>query len=193
MSAPTAMPDAPPVADPPARPAAAPAGVGPDRGAARRAHRVVPVPVALLLVVLATLGPIVAGYSYASANAPDTTPPLGPGVVTVELDMRYSRFDKSAVKVYAGTLVRFEVTNSDPIHHELIVGPQSVHDAHEKGHDKVHPPVPGEVSVDTGRTALTTYRFDTPGTVLFACHLHGHFAYGMTGTVTVVPVPTPAS
>ena len=154
-------------------------------------RRVVPTRVALLLVVLATSCPIVAGYSYAAAHAPDTTPPLGPGVVTVQLDMRYSRFDKDAITVYAGTLVRFEVTNRDPIHHELIVGPPSVHDAHERGHDKFHPPVPGEVSVDIGRTGLTTYRFDTSGTVQFACHLHGHYAYGMTGTVTVVPVPPP--
>jgi plastocyanin len=189
MSAPTAMPDAPPVADEAPPRTTAPTGVGPAPGAARRAHGVVRWPAALLLVVLATFGPIVAGYAYAGANAPDATPPLGPGVVTVKLDMRYSRFDKDAVKVYAGTLVRFEVTNSDPIHHELIVGPQSVHDAHEQGHDKFHPPVPGEVSVDTGRTGLTTYRFDTPGTVQFACHLHGHFAYGMRGTVTVVPLP----
>jgi len=146
--------------------------------------------VALLLVALATFVPIVAGYSSASAHAEDTTPPLGPGVVTVKLDMRYSRFDQSEVRVYEGTLVRFEVTNSDPIHHEFMIGDQAMHDAHERGTKRFHPPIPGEVSVDIGRTGLTTYRFDTPGTVHFACHLNGHAAYGMTGSVTVVPVPT---
>jgi len=191
MSALTATTDAP-AASSVATPAP-PSSEAPASGPAPRRRPAVPTHVALLLVVLATLCPIVAGYSYAAAHAEDTTAPLGPGVVTVKLDMRYSRFDKDAITVYVGTLVRFEVTNRDPIRHELMVGDKAMHDAHEKGHDKFHPPVPGEVSVDTGRTGLTTYRFDAPGSVLFACHLQGHFAYGMTGTVTVVPVPTAAT
>jgi uncharacterized cupredoxin-like copper-binding protein len=33
--------------------------------------------------------------------------------------------------------------------------------------------------------AATAYTFHTPGVVLFACHLPGHFAYGMVGEVVV--------
>jgi uncharacterized cupredoxin-like copper-binding protein len=31
----------------------------------------------------------------------------------------------------------------------------------------------------------TTLTFDQPGTVLYICHLPGHEAYGMVGTLTI--------
>ena len=34
---------------------------------------------------------------------------------------------------------------------------------------------------------MTFYEFDEPGTVVYACHLPGHVAYGMTGIIEVVP------
>ena len=36
-------------------------------------------------------------------------------------------------------------------------------------------------------TAVTTFTFDEPGTFEFACHLPGHYEYGMHGEVEVVP------
>jgi uncharacterized cupredoxin-like copper-binding protein len=142
----------------------------------------------VVVVALATMGPMLLGLGV-DAVAANRAIPLGPGLVTVELAMHYSRFSTTELQVYQGTLVRFVVTNDDPIHHEFIVGPDAVHEAHEKGHDMHHPPVPGEVAVNPNQTGLTTYRFDEPGTVLFACHLPGHFAFGMSGQVLVVPVP----
>lgn len=108
------------------------------------------------------------------------------GTRTVELDVRYSRFSPDVVTVPAGTTVRFVVRNGDPIDHELIVGPADVHERHETGTHAVHGEVPGEVSVPAGATGETSYRFDDPGTVVFACHLPGHLAYGMDGEVRVV-------
>jgi uncharacterized cupredoxin-like copper-binding protein len=142
----------------------------------------------LVAVGVATLCPMLVGFAVdvAVANRPA---PLGPGLVTVELDMRYSRFSTNEIRVYEGTLARFVVRNSDPIRHEFIVGPESVHASHEKGHDQRHPPVPGEVSVDPGERGLTTYRFGEAGTLRYACHLPGHAGYGMTGQVVVVPRP----
>jgi uncharacterized cupredoxin-like copper-binding protein len=141
------------------------------------------------VVAVAALVPLLAGLAVDAAAA-GRPAPLGPGLVTVELAMRYSRFSTAEIDVYPGTLVRFVVTNEDPIHHELIVGPERVHVAHEQGHDRHHPPVPGEVSVDPGRRGLTVYRFDEVGPVTFGCHLRGHFGYGMVGHVTVVPLPS---
>jgi uncharacterized cupredoxin-like copper-binding protein len=43
------------------------------------------------------------------------------------------------------------------------------------------------VSVGPNDTALTTFTFDTPGVYEFACHLPGHYEYGMQGEVEVVP------
>ena len=45
--------------------------------------------------------------------------------------------------------------------------------------------MPGEVSIPPHETGVTTYSFHAPGKVLFACHLPGHFAYGMKGYVIV--------
>ena len=104
---------------------------------------------------------------------------------TVELTTRLSRFDPAVLTVRAGTTVRFVVRNADPIDHELIVGGDDVHRRHETGTEPYHPPRPGEVTIRAGETASTTYRFDRPGEVRFACHLPGHFAYGMQGTIHV--------
>jgi uncharacterized cupredoxin-like copper-binding protein len=82
--------------------------------------------------------------------------------------------------------VRFVVVNHDPIGHELIVGGPDVQARHEGGHEATHPPVDGEVSVPAEGRATTTYVFHARGPVEYACHLPGHYAYGMHGIVEVV-------
>ena len=129
----------------------------------------------------------VTALAFAVADSPG--PPaeaLGPGPVTVVVDVEHSRFEPSYLRVVAGTEVRFVLTNGDPINHELIVGPPAVHERHEGGHEAEHPPVPGELSVGPDEQGVTSYVFDTPGTVEMACHLPGHYAYGMRGEVDVV-------
>lgn len=128
------------------------------------------------------------GYAVAGRTSGEATP-LGPGIVTVEVDIDHSRFDLGSLRVQEGTIVRFVVHNGDPIDHELIVGDAEVHRRHRAGTEHHHPPVPGEMSVAPGSTALTFYEFDTAGTVTYACHLPGHEAYGMQGTVEVVSNP----
>jgi uncharacterized cupredoxin-like copper-binding protein len=129
---------------------------------------------------------LLTGGLVAAADDTEETTALGPGEVTVVLTVEHSRFLPDAVSVRPGTSVRFVVDNRDPIGHELIVGPDEVHDIHERGTHGQHPPVPGEVSVEPNAAAETTYEFDDPGDVVFACHLPGHFAYGMRGAVRVV-------
>jgi uncharacterized cupredoxin-like copper-binding protein len=128
-----------------------------------------------------------AGYGVAAATGGGAeVPALGPGEVTVRLDVEHSLFSPDALRVVEGTRVRFVVVNGDPLHHELIVGPAAVHERHARGTEAEHPSIPGEVSVDLNGTAVTTYTFDEPGTVEFACHLPGHYEHGMHGTVEVV-------
>ena len=118
------------------------------------------------------------------------TPPAAAGgdgsPLTVVLTARHSRFTPATLEVPVGEAVQFVVRNQDPIDHELIVGDQDVHDRHEGGTEPYHPPRPGEVTVPAGAEAATTFVFDEVGTVVFACHLPGHFAYGMRGEVRVV-------
>ena len=78
------------------------------------------------------------------------------------------------------------LVNRDPIAHELIIGGPDVHARHANGHEASHPPVDGEVSVTAEASASTTYVFHEPGAVEFACHLPGHYQYGMRGVVDVV-------
>jgi uncharacterized cupredoxin-like copper-binding protein len=81
--------------------------------------------------------------------------------------------------------VRFVIHNLDPIDHELILGDEEVQRRHEKGTEAHHGTIPGEVSVPAGESRSTTFTFDAPGTVPFGCHLPGHWAFGMRGSVRV--------
>ena len=141
--------------------------------------------VRVALAIVVGVGTAATGYAMdASAGSQGA---LGPGRVRVEIGIEHSRFSIGHLQVQEGTLVEFVVDNDDPIAHELIVGDAEVHRAHEDGTELRHPPVPGEVSVDGGERGLTYATFDEPGTVVFACHLPGHVAYGMVGEIEVVP------
>jgi len=109
----------------------------------------------------------------------------GPSERTLELTVHHSQFSLGQLRVRPGEIVRFVLRNTDPIPHELIVGDQAVQDVHEAGTESHHGHRPGEVSVAPGETAVTTYRFGREGEVLFCCHLPGHWAYGMKGTILV--------
>ena len=133
------------------------------------------------------VGALVASVGYAVDASGSDQEAIGPGVVQVEVGIENSRFDLGPLQVEEGTVVEFVVQNDDPIDHELIVGDEEVHRAHEAGTERRHPPVPGEVSVAPGDRALTFYEFTEPGTIVYACHLPGHEAYGMHGEIKVEP------
>jgi uncharacterized cupredoxin-like copper-binding protein len=108
---------------------------------------------------------------------------------TVVVTMHHSRFEPAVVRVGPGERVRFVLRNTDPIDHEFILGDDAVQRRHEQGRERHHHgEVPGERSVAAGQEAATTYAFpaglERPA-LEFACHLPGHYAYGMHGTVRV--------
>jgi uncharacterized cupredoxin-like copper-binding protein len=141
--------------------------------------------VAVVLVLLGAGGVVLA--SAGATDAPTRDGVLGPGPVTVRLDVDHSHFEIAApIRVRPHTEVRFVVVNHDPIGHELIVGGPEVQARHANGHEAYHPPVPGEVSVPAEGRASTTYVFHAPGPVEYACHLPRHYQYGMHGIVEVV-------
>ena len=141
----------------------------------------------LLIVAALVAMAMVTGVGYAFAGRAEGLT-LGPGDVTVQIDIHHSRFQPDRLSVVEGTRVRFLVVNDDPIHHELITGGPEIHLRHAKGTEKEHPSIPGEVSVDPNGRAITTFTFDEAGSFEFACHLPGHYEYGMKGTIEVVPV-----
>jgi len=129
---------------------------------------------------------VTTGTGYAVSASGTQQEALGPGLVTVDVGIQHSRFDLGTLQVTEGTTVEFVVHNDDPIDHELIVGTADVHRAHAVGQERSHPPLPGEVSVAPGQVASTFYEFTDAGSIVYACHLPGHIAYGMQGTIEVV-------
>jgi uncharacterized cupredoxin-like copper-binding protein len=116
-----------------------------------------------------------AGIAVAWARAP----------VTETIGIRYSHYDRSLITVPAGVPVTILLRNDDPIDHEWIVGDAALHERHRTGTEPVHDSRPTEVTIPAGTSRLTTITFSTPGTYLYICHLPGHEAYGMVGTLVV--------
>ena len=105
--------------------------------------------------------------------------------VTVRISVHYSHYSASVVQVPAGRPVTFVLDNADPIDHEWILGDAAVHERHRTGTEPYHASRPSEVTLDAGTTKTTTITFDRPRVLTFVCHLPGHEAYGMTGTLIV--------
>jgi uncharacterized cupredoxin-like copper-binding protein len=141
-----------------------------------------PRPWQVAVVLFAAAAALVAGRAAGSraGDGPDRT---------VVVTMHHSRFEPALVRVGPGERVRFLLRNTDPIDHEFILGDDDVQRRHEAGRQRQHHgEVPGERSVAAGQEAATTYTFPASldGQALqFACHLPGHYAYGMHGTVQV--------
>jgi uncharacterized cupredoxin-like copper-binding protein len=112
-----------------------------------------------------------------------------PEVRTVAVTIHYSHFSPARLGVAAGETVRFTITNSDPIDHEFILGDQPVQDREEAGTDRVHDlSIPGMVSAPAGTTVSTVVTFPphtAQPSLIYACHLPGHYAYGMRGSLQV--------
>jgi uncharacterized cupredoxin-like copper-binding protein len=138
------------------------------------------------IVVAVAVGAAAATIGYGFVGAAEGAPVAGPGVVTIEVDIRDSRFELDVSRVRAGTLARFVVHNHDPINHEFVIGDASVHARHARGTGASHPPVQGEVSVGALESGVTIFEFDEPGRVEIACHLPRHYEYGMRDWVEVV-------
>ena len=125
-----------------------------------------PVIVALLLAVAAIAG---------CSSEPET----------VTITIHYSAFEPADLSVPRGVPVTFILVNEDPIDHEWLIGDEGFHEAHRSGTHASHGGVPTEVTVPALETVTTTITFDEAGRLDYVCHLPGHEAYGMVGTLTV--------
>ena len=108
-----------------------------------------------------------------------------PSTVTVDVEIRHSRFIPDHLEFAVGTTVTFVVANTDPIDHEFLIGDAQVQEAHEEGTEAHHGKKPGEISIPAGETRTTTYTFEESGPLLIGCHLPSHYDFGMKGTIDV--------
>jgi uncharacterized cupredoxin-like copper-binding protein len=129
--------------------------------------------------------------------------------VKVVMNDRFS-YRPAAIMVRAGRRVTFAVTNAGKLPHEFTLGDRATQLDHERqmrtattgtGHVHDHaahgfPAATGSLTVPPGQTKRLSWTFDKPGIVLYGCHVLGHWAAGMKGTIVVVapnrPLPLPA-
>lgn len=108
---------------------------------------------------------------------------------TVKVEMTDDmRFTPGEIAVRQGETVRFVVTNSGAVKHELVLGTREELRAHyalmlktpgmEHADDNM-------VSVAPGKTGEIVWRFSKAGNVHFACLQPGHYDAGMKGLVKV--------
>jgi uncharacterized cupredoxin-like copper-binding protein len=128
---------------------------------------------ALSALLIATFAVLVSGCG----DSPPTH-------ATVEI--RYSQFTSEDLIVAAGVPITITLENNDPIEHEWIIGPPDVHERHRTGTEPYHDQIPTEVTIPAFSTRETTITFDQPGDYIYVCHLPGHEAYGMVGTLRAV-------
>jgi len=93
----------------------------------------------------------------------------------------------ATMNVPAGTPVTFVVKNSGAIAHEFVLGDQAAQQAHEDemAHGGMTMDEPMAIGVDPGATKELTVTLPTPGSILAACHVAGHWKAGMQATITV--------
>jgi uncharacterized cupredoxin-like copper-binding protein len=103
----------------------------------------------------------------------------------LQVRMRYSRYLPASIHVAAHQTVEFDLVNADPIEHEFVIGTAAEQLAHERGDPHDPHNGPGEALLAPGKSTHLRFTFRDAGTLLYACHRPGHYAYGMRGTITV--------
>ncbi|RZL95874.1 MAG: hypothetical protein EOP82_01895 [Variovorax sp.] len=143
-------------------------------------------------------GSIAAG-NHAGGHDHDATDAIGkPGVAakatrTVKVDMTDGmRFNPSNLEVKQGETVRFVVTNSGKLKHELVLGTEKELKEHYelmKKNPEMDHAEPNMVTLASGKTGEIVWQFTKAGKVDFACLQPGHYDAGMKGAVGVASAP----
>lgn len=108
---------------------------------------------------------------------------------TIVVDMTDAmRFTPDKIDVKAGETIRFKVTNSGKIRHEMVLGTTADLNSHYQMMLKdpgMRHEEPNSVSLEAGKAGDIVWTFDKAGTVAFACLEPGHYPAGMKGAVSV--------
>jgi uncharacterized cupredoxin-like copper-binding protein len=123
------------------------------------------------------------------------------------------RYQPASIMVRAGRRVTFAVHNAGKLPHEFILGDRATQLDHERQMQAAPPETgdththahmhdmaamaaaspSGALTVPPGETRRLTWTFDKPGVVLYGCHVLGHWAAGMKGTILVLSPDRPTA
>lgn len=108
---------------------------------------------------------------------------------TVKVDMSDNmRFTPASIKVRQGETIRFLISNSGKIKHEMVFGSDADLKAHYaamlKNPEMEHAD-DNQLTLAAGKSGELIWTFSNAGLVNFACLQPGHYDAGMKGSVTV--------
>lgn len=101
------------------------------------------------------------------------------------------RFKPNHVTVNRGETVRFVVTDDGKLDHEFVIGNATLQAVHEKemqamAGQSMHDDDANAISLRPGQTKSLVWTFTKTGVTEYACHMPGHFAAGMVGTIAIL-------
>jgi uncharacterized cupredoxin-like copper-binding protein len=132
-----------------------------------------------------SVGPPVENFAFTLGRPGDQSA----ATRTVEIEAAAGfRYSPKRFEVTSGDTITFEVTNSDVTPHELVLGNaayQELHESQASTGGVYHDYSRYSVHLAPGETLGFTWTFDTPGRVLYACHIQGHYERGMVGEILI--------
>lgn len=145
------------------------------------------------IVALATVGAMASG-NHAGGHGSGEDAIGKPGVAakatrTVKVDMTDAmRFVPASIDVKQNETVRFLITNSGKVKHELVLGTEKELKEHYevmKKNPEMEHDDPNMVTLAPGKSGEVVWQFTKAGKVDFACLQPGHYDAGMKGAVNV--------
>lgn len=106
-----------------------------------------------------------------------------------QLDTR--KFDPPLVEAKAGETITFRITNTATSLHEFFLGDKKAQEAHEQemaamgDAEMKMSDTEARLFLEPGETKELTWTFPAKAEVPFGCHMPGHFAGGMQGSIKV--------
>ena len=99
------------------------------------------------------------------------------------------RFDPAAIEFVVGETIQFDVTNRGITNHEFVLGDAAFQGMHEdqmaEMGAELGPDEPYAIGLEPGTSKSLIWTFTEPMTLEFGCHVAGHYAQGMVGTIEV--------
>ena len=108
---------------------------------------------------------------------------------TVRIDMGDTmRYVPAEITIKRGETIRFQVTNSGKVMHEIVLGTMKELKEHAelmKKHPGMEHDEPYMAHVAPGKTQRLVWQFTKPGEFFYGCLIPGHFEAGMIGRIVV--------